>query len=303
MPRLAVVLLLLVHVACNHCYDDKLVLRVALGQLHTVQNITANVRKANEWIAKAASKGAEIVTFPECALTSYNTEYIKTVSKEQLQAAVADVASTAKQHSVYVVLGTPYYKGSTRYNMAVVINPRGAIMYTYQKIQLAGKADSDWAAAGDQTSIFPVKGFNASIIICHDVRFPELVRLPVLRGSRVIFFISCESPALWKENNYKVQVQARAEENMVWVVHTNTPYASGCTEHSQQCSHGQSLVASPNGTVVLEATRTQDQLLIQNLDMRKATAGYAHETLHSKFDADWVQQGVEKVGIVSEDEL
>src|SRR4029078_7491457 len=143
------------------------------------------------------------------------------------------ITEACKQHKVYAVVGMPYREGDRLYNSAVVIDPAGKVVERYHKIQLA----EDWPDAGDHLSVFKVDGVPCSIIICHDERYPELVRLPVLAGARVVFYLSHESGirAESKIGPYRAQIQARAVENTVYVVQANAP-----ANEDTSGSHGQS---------------------------------------------------------------
>src|SRR5581483_6859734 len=127
--------------------------------------------------------------FPECALTGYFTDVISKVSAEQLADAEKQIAETCRIASIYAVVGTPYRDGNKLYNSAAVFAPSGKVIERYHKVQLA----EPWPDPGDHLSVFKVDGVPCSVIICHDERYPELVRLPVLAGARVVFYVSHES--------------------------------------------------------------------------------------------------------------
>jgi hypothetical protein len=134
-----------------------------------------------------------------------------------------------------------------------------------------------------------------SIIICHDERYPELVRLPVLAGSRVVFYLSHESP-LKEESKlgpYRAQVQARAMENTVWVVHANAPANADATG-----SYGQSRLIAPDGNLLQEATIFREEVLTATLDLSRATAGNPRRSLTGAPLARWWQEGVRQVRMI-----
>src|SRR5262249_56182622 len=93
---------------------------------------------------------------------------------------------------VCAVGGRPSRDGDRLFNSAVVIDPSGKVLERYHKVQLA----ESWPEPGDHLSVFKVDGVTCSVIICHDERYPELVRLPVLAGARVVFYLSHESGIL-----------------------------------------------------------------------------------------------------------
>ena len=141
-------------------------------------------------------------------------------------------------------------------------------------------------------SVFRVKGVPCSIIICHDERYPELVRLPVLAGARVVFYLSHESPVTQehKLGPYRAQIQARAAENSVFVVHANAPAnpdASG--------SHGQSRLIDPDGTILQEASLFKEEVLVATLELARAHAGNARRSLTRGPLGAWWKAGLEHV--------
>src|SRR5262249_7766287 len=174
------------------------------------------------------------------------------------------------------------------FNSAVVIDPSGKVLERYHKVQLA----ESWPEPGDHLSVFQVDGVPCSAIICHDERYPELVRLPVLAGARVVFYLSPE--AGWRAENkitpYRAQVQARAVENTVYVVHANAPANPDATG-----SHGQSRLVAPDGNVIQEASVFGEDVLAGTLDLSKATGGNARRRLTRGPLTRWWEEGLKQV--------
>ena len=196
---LSIVLLLLGQLS-SACIN----LRVATAQFDSVPNLNVNVAKMINIIKQSSTDGAHVVAFFETALTSYNATYIQTLSRKQVSSAVTQLQHACFQHMIYCIVGTPWWTSEgVRQNAAIVINSDGSLIGHQPKTMLVGD-DLSWASPGESIHTFNItvgnvssgdddlETFTASIIICHDVRFPELVRLPVLRGSRVIFYISWE---------------------------------------------------------------------------------------------------------------
>jgi predicted amidohydrolase len=134
-----------------------------------------------------------------------------------------------------------------------------------------------------------------SVIICHDERYPELVRLPVLAGAKVIFYISHESGlgSEHKINPYRAQVQARAVENTVYVVQANAP-----ANQDLSGSHGQSRIIAPDGNIMHEASIFEEDVVSAALDLRKATRNNATNTLKRGPFRDWWEDGLRRVRII-----
>ncbi|MBX6312466.1 MAG: carbon-nitrogen hydrolase family protein [Isosphaeraceae bacterium] len=266
-------------------------LRVAAVQFRSSRDLDENVGRIREHIRRCAERGIRVAVFPECALTGYFEDVATSTTAEQLAEAERRIADACREAGVYAVVGTPCRVGEKLYNSAVVFDPSGRVIERYHKVQLAER----WPDPGDHLSAFPIDGLLCSIIICHDERYPELVRLPVLAGSRVVFYISHES-GIRQESKiapYRAQIQARAVENTVYVVHANAPANDDLTG-----SHGQSRVIAPDGTILGEASMFQEEVITADLDLGRATAANALKSLSRGPLRQWWKEGLKQVRII-----
>ena len=167
-------------------------IRVAAVQMGSTFNIERNLEKHVEYIADCAARGVRVVVFPECALTGYGTgpDVYDNLTAVEIRRAEKRICRAARENDVYAVVGSALKVGDETFNAAFVTDPDGKIIERYAKVQLAGER---WAAQGRWLSLFEIDGVPCSIIICHDERYPELVRVPALKGARIIFYISDES--------------------------------------------------------------------------------------------------------------
>jgi predicted amidohydrolase len=266
-------------------------LKVAAVQMRSSRSLAENLSGITNSIYQCARQGARVVVFPECALSGYFADVVTNLSAEAITAAQQQVAEACRASGTYAVVGSAWREGDKLFNSALVIAPAGTVVERYHKIHLAER----WPQAGDHLSLFKIDGVPCSVIICHDERYPELVRLPVLVGAKVIFYLSHES-GLREEKKlgpYRAQIQARAVENTVYVIQANAPAnpdASG--------SHGQSRIIAPDGNILEEASIFQEDVLVQNLDLRKATRANALNSLKHGPLGDWWQDGVKRVRII-----
>ncbi|HEX2474743.1 MAG TPA: carbon-nitrogen hydrolase family protein [Lacipirellulaceae bacterium] len=269
-------------------------LRVAAVQMRSSSDLDANIRKIDEYLKRCAEDGVKVVVFPECALTGYfDDAYMKSFSAEQLENAEKQLAKACREHRVYAIVGTPHRDGNRLFNSAFVITPKGDILARYHKVQLA----ESWPAAGDELIVFKIAGVPASIIICHDERYPELVRLPVLAGARVIFYVSHES-GLAHESKivpYRAQIQARAVENTVYIVQANAPANADATG-----SHGQSRLIAPDGNIIEEASIFDEEVVAATLDLERATGRQAQQSVQRGPLGDWWRAGVARVRVIGD---
>ncbi len=266
-------------------------LRVAAVQMRSTRDLEANLAATERFIRRCAQGGARAVVFPECSVTGYFEDVVTKLTAEQLAAAERRVAAACRQADVYALVGMPWRQEDKLYNAAIVIGPDGRVIERFFKMQLA----EGWPHAGDHLSVWRIDGIPCTAIICHDERYPELVRLPVLAGAKVVFYLSHES-GLREEHKigpYRAQIQARAVENGVYVVHANAPAnpdASG--------SHGQSRIIAPDGNIVHEGSIFGEEVVSATLDLAKAGRTHALRSLDSALLGPWWREGVKLVRIV-----
>lgn len=268
-------------------------LRVSAVQFRSGSDLDENVHRHCCYIRRLAEQGSRIIVFPECSVTGYSDNAVSKCTAEDLAEAESRIAKTTKETGVYALVGIPTKIKDKIFNSAIVVDPQGKIIERYHKVQLAGER---WAEPGDHLSVFSIYGIPCSIIICHDERYPELVRLPVLAGARIVFYISHESGMKHehKIEPYRAQIVARAVENTVYVVQANAPAEKTTLEGS----HGQSRIIAPSGTIICEASIYEEEVVSADLEMDKATGALAKNSLRCKFLKDWWNQGAAKVRVV-----
>jgi len=270
-------------------------LRVATVQLRSEPDIRANVAKIKQHLTDCAARQVQIVAFPECAVSGYFGTYISTLTDAEIAAAAREIAAACRENKIAAIVGTPERRDGKMFNTALIINASGEIIARYDKAQPVGQDRAWQCLPGSAPSpVFTVGSARASVIICHDNRFPELARLPVLAGSRVIFYISSEA-VLAKEQKmgpYRAQAQAIAVENRVYLVHANPP-----ANDVNSGSHGQSRVIDTDGNIIQEAGIFKEEVLVADLDLSKATAEFALEALNGPL-GDWWREGLKRVPVL-----
>lgn len=263
-------------------------IRVAAVQFDPQETVAENTAVIVKYLEQCAKDSVRVVVFQECATTGYTNEAIERATEKELQDAEKRIAQACREYDVYAVVGTPHHDDGVLYNTAVVLDPDGKIVDRYAKMQLVG--GDRWAKPGETLVVFPIDGIPCSIIICHDERYPELVRLPVLVGARLVFYISSESDITVerKLEPYRAQITARADENDIYIVHANSP---------AMLSHGQSRIVGPDGNLIAEAEFFGNRVVTATLDMRRANGGTALNSLRANSLREWWEEGIRKVRV------
>src|SRR5213594_2521645 len=147
--------------------------------------IAGNLAKIETALRTAARRRADAVLFPECATTGYAFD-LTTLKPGEICSALAHVRLLAARYRVNVLIGSPVFRGRALQNCVQVFDRCGRLAYCYAKCQLTER-DRRFFKPGDAISLFEVDGVTATAIICHERRYPELVRLAVMAGARILF--------------------------------------------------------------------------------------------------------------------
>lgn len=193
-------------------------LSVAAAQIVATRDLNTNLANIIDRIHAAGRDGIHLLAFAEAATTGYYDDSIAATPAAALASAERKIAEACAEAGVATVVGTPHYENGRCFNSATVIDRTGQVVGRQHKLQLV--PTDHWAVAGENMHVMwlPDIPLPLSVIICHDKRYPELVRLPVLCGARLIVYISWET---WHDDGpvprtdeelrpYRSQVVARA---------------------------------------------------------------------------------------------
>lgn len=200
-------------------------MKIALVQFECkLGDVDANVTAMCDEIASAAGRGADLVVFPELSDTGY---HMPTIARVATPAATAEtrarLSSAAGRHGVNVIAGLSRAGGDGRIeNTAAAFDRRGSILGEYSKIHLfCGQPDPEDScfSPGTELVVVPIDGARVGLMICYDLRFPELARSLVLGGAEMLVV-----PAAWPSvriAHWRLLAAARALENLAVVVAVN----------------------------------------------------------------------------------
>ena len=214
------------------------VLNVATCQFAVSENIEANARQIRDLMIQAAEKNADIVHFSECALSGYASidfDSFEGYNWDLLKERTLDIADLAGQLKIWVVLGSSHRLTEPHkpHNSLYLISPEGKIIDRYDK-RFGTTIDLDNYTSGNRFVIFDINGVKCSLLICFDLRFPELYRALYKEGVKCIFqsFYNARQQGPSVHTDIMRQtMQANAANNGFWVSMTNScgwlaPYPS-----------------------------------------------------------------------------
>ena len=256
-------------------------LRIAAVQMIFAGSIAGNLEKIEHAATQAAADGADAVLFPECATTGYACDF-GALKPAAIRQVLRSVAAVAARLEINLLVGSPIFAGRKLYNALVVFDRRGRLVHTYAKCQLV-ESDRQWFTPGNSLSLLSLDGVPATAIICHERRYPELVRLPVMAGAQIVFHPNAGMDALAvsrTKRRGRDGIPVRAFENAVYYVFANSVGPQG----KGKWSSGDSKIVSPDGSFLQLADNRSECVLVESLDLSRAIRKYALDSLkHPRF--------------------
>ena len=245
-------------------------LRLALGQFNpTVGDIPGNTARIIELIDEARASHADLVAFPELAVTGYPPEDLlfKPSFLSDNNAAVQRIAAAAR--GIAVIVGCPAlpsnHAGDDIANAAAIIND-GRILDWYRKMYLPnyGVFDEDrYFRKGDLCPVYVINGCPVGINICEDIWYP-VGPIVVQRdaGAEVIVNINASPFHAGKAAQRERMIATRAADNGVFVAYLNTVGGQ-----DELIFDGASIVCAPDGSVIARGPSFEDRLIVADLDV------------------------------------
>jgi predicted amidohydrolase len=253
----------------------KKVFRVAAAQMKFRPTIEENIAVIDEMMSAAADAKCDVVLFPECALTGYNVDFLK-FSLLKVEGSIQIVRALAKRSKINVILGSPTFrKTSQRFNSLVVIDRDGRETFRYHKVHLTARDETRFKR-GNALAFFDIDEVPCTAIICHERRYPELVRLPVMMGAQIVFHANAGLDALEvskTKRRGRDGISVRAFENEIYYVFANSVGAQG----NGLWSAGDSKIVGPDMKTLALANNCDEMLIHAELDLGQSGRKYAIE--------------------------
>jgi predicted amidohydrolase len=238
-------------------------MKVSLLQMNIIPgNLIANRENAAQLINKAALQHPDTVVLPEMWTTAYQLEGISSICDKYGEPTNDMIGAIAAEKKINIVAGSyASLEEEQVFNTAYIFNRKGNNIAKYQKIHLFKLMEEHkYIESGSSHSVFMLDGIKCGIIICYDLRFPELTRKLALEGIQLLFV-----PAQWpaaRLDHWITLLKARAIENQIFIAAVNR-----AGEHPKDEFLGGSMVINPFGEIIAQGDYRQ-QIISAELDFR-----------------------------------
>jgi predicted amidohydrolase len=243
--------------------SSPITIRVAAVQMEPrLGMIGENLERILLGLSQAASAGAKLAVFPECALSGYGFE-----SREEGMAhavpldgaEVKKVADLTARSGCGCIFGLLERAGPRLYNACVLIGPRG-LVGSYRKVHLPFLGIDMFVDPGDRPfAVHEIEGLRVGMHICYDGSFPETARVLTLLGADLLVL-----PTNWPTHSEcaaEHMIPTRAMENTVYVMAVNRVGVESGFRFI-----GSSSIADPSGTALARAGSDTAETLFADVD-------------------------------------
>lgn len=246
-------------------------IKIAAIQMSTVADKMENVRTVKTYLEKIKDENPDFVILPEMFCCPYQTENFPIYAEKEGGPVWQQLSGYAKQYGIYLIGGSMPEKDAEGnvYNTSYIFDREGKQIGKHRKVHLfdidvkGGQTfkESDTLTAGDRETVFDTEFGKMGVMLCFDIRFPELSRMMVNDGAKVIFvpaaFNMTTGPAHWE-----LSFRTRALDNQIYMV--------GCAPardvSAGYISWGHSIVTDPWGRVI-DMLDEKKGILLAELDM------------------------------------
>ncbi len=205
--------------------------------------VDGNVETARRGIRQLAGQGADLVLLPELFSCGFDYERISGHAARTPEILVS-LSETARQEGLVIAGSLPEADGEGIYNSLYVLDADGKTAAKYRKIHLFPLiAEDRHFYPGSEAVVCSTRLGTLGLMICFDLRFPELCRTLALQGARIVL-VSAQWPAR-RIDHWDALLRARAIENQLFVLGANR-YGGG----QEVFYNGHSQVVSPDGCVL-----------------------------------------------------
>ncbi len=231
--------------------------------------VEENLKTAIDGIHSLASDGADIIVLPEMFSSGFDYENLIKHSEETPK-VLTKLQQTAQQNNVIIAGSMPEVENKNIFNTLYLIEKNGKVTASYRKVHLFSPTGEDkYFINGTKPIVCKTSAGNIGLMICYDLRFPELCRRLTDDGADIII-ISAQWPELRVEH-WDILIRARAIENQVFIAAANR-----CGKSSDLKFPGHSQVISPWGKEIVKANGNF-KLLAAELNLSEITK--ARETI------------------------
>ncbi len=239
-------------------------IKIATCQFAVGESVEKNSEHIQEFIKKAKKLDADIVHFSECALSGYAGSDFNSLDGfdwGKLTEQTQKIMALAQKLELWVVLGNTHRltEPNKPANSLYLINPQGQIEDRYDK-RFCTERDLNYYTPGNRFVTFEINSVKCALLICFDLRFPEIYRELCKLGIQCIFqsfYNARQKEQSVHRHIIRQTMQANAASNYFWASVANS---------SAQIAPYPSCFIQPDGEIVNELKLNKPGIMVNTVD-------------------------------------
>ncbi len=261
-------------------------LKVATCQFPVSADVASNAEWIRNQICQAKQLGADVVHFPEVALSGYagvDHPHLNEFNWQGQRIELESILALAASQKVWIVLGAAHQLSAPNkpHNSLYVINSEGEIVDRYDK-RFCTSGDLKHYSPGEHFAVFEINGVRCGLLICYDIRFPELYRQYQKLGVQLMFhsfYNARQKPGSIHPRIMPPTAQARAATNHMFLSVNNSS-----APHSWA-----SLFVTPDGLIEQQLPLDEPGIMINLVDAKRkyydASRPYRLDSINGKWNS------------------
>jgi len=189
----------------------------------SLSRVDENLRRFKEGISQVVDNEDSIIILPEMWACGFDYGRLVEISERTLS-VVEEIQGIINDNTL-VISSLPERNQNKVFNTVYAVTKNG-IAATYRKNFLFSPTREDeYIDRGRGVTVFDFKGSKIGLLLCYEVRFPEMFRMTAFAGADIIAV-----PAIWpqmKKEHWLTLMRARAIENQCYVAGANTSVMQG----------------------------------------------------------------------------
>lgn len=222
-------------------------------------DVDANLAYVRAALPRVAAQGANLAVLPEMWSSGFSYRDLNKLAL-RTEGIVSELLELSARHRLVIIGSMPEPNGDKVFN-TVYVADKGKIAGVYRKMHLFSLLGEHNAfSGGDSWLLAETSIGRVGVIICYDLRFPELTRRLALEGAEVICV-----PAQWprpRQEHWRTLLRARAMENQLYIVACNA-----CGLIGKLDFFGMSMIIDAKGDVLADAGEREGEIYAA-LDMQ-----------------------------------
>jgi N-carbamoylputrescine amidase len=272
-------------------------MKIGLIQQHAGEDRAGNLARALHNMTRAAEAGADLVVFPEVALTRFfpqNRGFSGAADwAESIPGPTADtISARARELSLVTVFNMYERDGQGRtFDSSPVFEADGSLLGITRMVHITDYEwfhEQDYYHPGDRGApVYQTSVGRIGVAICYDRHYPEYMRALGVAGAEIVCIPQAGGMGEWPEGMYEAEVRTASFQNGYF-----TALCNRVGEEEKVTFAGESFVSDPEGVILVRGASLEDDLVIADLDLGACARSTARRLFwkdrRPELYADWL---------------